>query len=73
MATGVAMAKKRAVKPSASDAPLRVEYVQVRMTAAFKEWLQSYADDRNLSITDALIQGVIEDAAKRGFRKAPKR
>ena len=40
---------------------------------AFKEWLQDYANMRQLTMTDTIVQALIEDAARRGFKAPPKR
>lgn len=68
IAGAVEMAKRKVSKPGA-----RVEYLQLRMSVPFKEWLQSYADSRNLTMADAIVQALIEEAARRGFKAPPKR
>jgi hypothetical protein len=73
--TGAVMAKKKSkpagpAKPSgASD-----DFIRVRMTGAFKQWLEEYAEFRNLTVADTVTQALIEDAKSNGFIKsAPKR
>lgn len=70
-----AMAKRKAGRPKGSGRPpaTRTDYLQVRMTVEFKEWLGRYAASRNLSMADAIVQALLEDAARRGFDPPPRR
>ena len=69
--TGLTMAKKkRPTKPSVA----REDFIRIRMTAAFKEWLERYADYRNLTVAATVTQALIDDAKVKGFMEpAPKR
>jgi hypothetical protein len=65
------MAKKKAAvtKPSEDDS----DQVRIRVSSAFKIWLQEYADYRQLTMTDTIVQALIKDAKSEGFKTAPKR
>jgi uncharacterized protein (DUF1778 family) len=70
--TGTAtMAKKKsaAAKPPEDD----TDQVRIRVSTAFKAWLQEYADHRQLTMTDTIVQALIKDAKSEGFKVAPKR
>ena len=51
----------------------REDYVRVRMTPQFKEWLEGLADDCQLTMTDTIIQALIAFAKGRGYSSPPKR
>jgi len=65
-----AMAKKKAAPKPADD---DTDQVRIRVSTAFKEWLQEYADHRQLTMTDTIVQALIKDAKSEGFKGAPKR
>lgn len=70
--TGTAtMAKKKAAAPKAPDDDS--DQVRIRVSVAFKAWLQEYADHRQLTMTDTIVQALIKDAKAEGFKAAPKR
>jgi hypothetical protein len=65
------MAKKKAQahRPPDDDA----DQVRIRVSTAFKAWLQEYADYRQLTMTDTIIQSLIRDSKAEGFKAPPKR
>jgi hypothetical protein len=77
---GTAVAKKK-TRPSApakrqggKAAVKRPEFedqVRIRMSSSFKEWVEQYADHRHLTMTDTLIQALIQDAKANGFEVPP--
>lgn len=70
--TGIAtMGRKSSqeTKPSDDDS----DQVRIRVSTAFKTWLQSYAEHRQLTMTDTIVQALIKDAREAGFEPAPRR
>jgi uncharacterized protein (DUF1778 family) len=65
------MAKKKATETKPPDDD--TDQVRIRVSSAFKAWLQEYADHRQLTMTDTIVQALIKDAKSEGFKVAPKR
>ena len=57
--------------PPAGDG--RADQIRVAMTPEFKAWLQDYANSRQLTMSDTVVQALIEHAARKGFKSPPKR
>jgi hypothetical protein len=47
--------------------------LHIRMSAPFREWLVEYAELRQLSLTDVVIQAVLRGVKEDGFRAPPRR
>lgn len=76
MDTDLAMAKKRKTKPGPKPAPAgqqRDEIVAVRCNAAWKAWLQRYADKERSYPTALIDKALAEMAQRSGFEEPPKR
>lgn len=70
--TGIAtMGRKstQATKPSDDDS----DQVRIRVSSLFKLWLHEYAEHRQLTMTDTIVQALIRDAKEEGFQAPPKR
>jgi hypothetical protein len=61
--------------PEASRDPdsERGDHVRIVASGKFKEWLVRYADSRQLTMTDTIVQALIRDARAEGFETPPKR
>jgi uncharacterized protein (DUF1778 family) len=70
METTVEVAKKKAKPVEPDDGS---DQVRIRVSPAFKTWLQAYADHRQLTMTDTIVQALIKDAKAEGFDPPPKR
>lgn len=71
MTVGLEMARPKASPPTPPDR--REEYIRVRMSAEFKEWLDGFSDHLQLTMTDTVIQGLILLAKTSNFNSPPKR
>jgi hypothetical protein len=72
MGTVATVAKKKA-KPADTIPADDSDQVRIRVSSPFKAWLQEYADFRQLTMTDTIVQALIKDAKAEGFKGAPKR
>ena len=68
---GLIMAKKKshAAQPESS----RADYIRIRMTSDFKDWLEAMADDCQLTVADTVTQALIHFGGERKFAPPPKR
>jgi hypothetical protein len=61
-------------KPKGPDAGGgRTGQVRIVVSAEFKEWLERYAESRQLTMTDTIVQDLIRGAKEQGFEPPPKR
>lgn len=68
LATTVAKSKRKSVPDSATP-----DQVRIIVSLGFKDWLKRYAEHRQLSMTDTIVQDLIRGAKAEGFEPPPKR
>lgn len=47
------------------------DQIRIRMSKAFKAWVQRYAEFRHLKMSDTIVQDLIEGAKAKGFTESP--
>lgn len=67
------MTRKKAGKAKGKADGPREDYIRIRMTPEFKEWLGGLADHCQLTMTDTVIQALIRFGKEQGHEPAPKR
>jgi hypothetical protein len=70
---GTAVAKKKAQRSGERAPEGRTDYIRARVTPAFKEWAQRFADHERSDISDLLDNALAHYARARKFDPPPKR
>lgn len=73
MSIGAIVAKKKQAQPATTPASDRVEFIRVRVSGAYKDWLGRFAESERSDMSDLIDDALEAHAKAQGFEPPPKR